>query len=246
LSKSNKSFTKIAKYYDILMEDVDYEGWIQYILDMAELYDVKLTPMIDLTCGTGNSMLPFFENGIKLIGVDNSLEMLKIAKLKIPELSVIQATAQCLPFYHYFNLAISIFDSLNYTLDYNDLLDAFDSIRETLLPESHFIFDMNTPYGLGIISNHDIRRENTNLISVWRNLYNRKERILTLHLTLFIKRGNFWSRIDEIHRERGYSEEEVRIGLRKAGFKILGTFKCFEHARVDRFTKRILYVAKVE
>jgi ubiquinone/menaquinone biosynthesis C-methylase UbiE len=227
------------------MEDVDYNGWIQYIIDVAELFDVKLSPLLDITCGTGNSILPFKENNIKITGVDNSLEMLKFAKLKLPESTFIQASAQNLPFSRYFNLAISIFDSLNYILEYKDLLDAFYSVAESLLPESHFIFDMNTPYGLEIISHHNIRRENEGIISVWRNLYNKKEKLLILHLTLFIKKVNMWSRIDEIHRERGYSEYDVVMGLKKTGFKVLGTFKCFEQSNVDRFTKRILYVAKV-
>ncbi len=227
------------------MEDVDYNGWIQYIIDVAELFDVKLSPLLDITCGTGNSILPFKESNIKITGVDNSLEMLKFAKLKLPESTFIQASAQNLPFSRYFNLAISIFDSLNYILEYKDLLDAFYSVAESLLPESHFIFDMNTPYGLEIISHHNIRRENEGIISVWRNLYNKKEKLLTLHLTLFIKKVNMWSRIDEIHRERGYSEYDVVMGLKKTGFKVLGTFKCFEQSNVDRFTKRILYIAKV-
>ena len=227
------------------MEDVDYNGWIQYIIDVAELFDVKLSPLLDITCGTGNSILPFKESDIKITGVDNSLEMLKFAKLKLPESTFIQASAQNLPFSRYFNLAISIFDSLNYILEYKDLLDAFYSVAESLLPESHFIFDMNTPYGLEIISHHNIRRENEGIISVWRNLYNKKEKLLTLHLTLFIKKVNMWSRIDEIHRERGYSEYDVVMGLKKTGFKVLGTFKCFEQSNVDRFTKRILYIAKV-
>lgn len=227
------------------MEEVDYNGWIQYILDVVELFDVKLSPILDITCGTGNSILPFKESDIKIIGVDNSLEMLKFAKLKLPESTFIQASAQNLPFSHYFNSAISIFDSLNYILEYKDLLDAFYSVAESLLSQSHFIFDMNTPYGLEIISHHNIRRENEGIISVWRNLYNKKEKLLTLHLTLFIKKVNMWSRIDEIHRERGYSEDDVVMGLKKTGFKVLGTFKCFEQSNVDRFTKRILYVAKV-
>lgn len=245
MNKSSKSFTKIAKYYDILMKDVDYDGWIQYILDMTKLFDVKLSPLLDITCGTGNSILPLIERNIKIVGIDNSLEMLKFAKLKLPELTFVQASAQNLPFNRYFNFAISIFDSLNYILNYKDLLDAFYSVAESLLVESHFIFDMNTPYGLEVISQHNIRRENTDLISVWRNLYNKKEQLLTLHLTLFVKRGNKWSRVDEIHREKGYSEYDVVSGLKKTGFKVLGTFKCFEQSNVDRFTKRILYVAKV-
>ncbi|MCK4226355.1 class I SAM-dependent methyltransferase [candidate division WOR-3 bacterium] len=245
MSRLHKPFTKISKYYDILMEDVDYEDWIKYIMDIAELYDIHFTPMLDITCGTGNSMLPFLSKGIKSIGVDSSMEMLKIAKLKVPELPFVLATAQSLPFFHHFNLAISIFDSLNYILDYNELMQAFDSVQETLLPKGHFIFDMNTPYGLETISQHDIRQENENFISVWRNLYNKNEKTLNLYLTLFIKKGELWKRVDEIHHERGYTEDEVIMGLRKTGFKVLGTFKCFEQSTVDRFTKRILYVTKV-
>jgi ubiquinone/menaquinone biosynthesis C-methylase UbiE len=227
------------------MEDVDYNGWIQYILDVAELFEVKISPLLDITCGTGNSILPFKESNKEIIGVDSSLEMLNFAKLKLPESTFIQASAQNLPFSRYFNFAISIFDSLNYILEYKDLLNAFYSVAESLLPQSHFIFDMNTPYGLEIISHHNIRRENEGIISIWRNQYNKKEKLLTLHLTLFVKKVNTWSRIDEIHRERGYSEDDVIMGLKKTGFKVLGTFKCFEQSNVDRFTKRILYVAKV-
>ncbi|MEA1913449.1 MAG: class I SAM-dependent methyltransferase [candidate division WOR-3 bacterium] len=245
MNSLTKSFSKIAGYYDDLMKDVDYEGWIHYILDIADLYDVQMSSLLDVTCGTGNSTIPFVETGLSsIIGADGSFEMLEVAKRKRSDLFFVQANARNLPFAGHFNLVISIFDSLNYILDYNDLLAAFDSIKESLLPGGHFIFDLNTPYGLKTVLERDVRKDNTNLISVWRNAYDEKERILTLHLTLYIKKDNGWSRVDEIHRERGYTEDKIREGLESSGFSIQGTFKCFEHSRVDRFTKRILYIAK--
>ncbi len=227
------------------MEDVKYERWIRYLLEIADLFDVTHSPLLDITCGTGNSLLPFTKKGIKSIGVDSSFEMLEVAKQKFPHISFIQAEAQSLPFSSHFNLAVSIFDSLNYILDYNELIEAFDSVAETLLPGGHFIFDMNTPYGLETIAKQNTRQESADLISVWRNEYNKKERLLTLHLTLFIKKGNSWLRIDEIHRERGYPEAKIREGLKRVGFKVLGTFKCFELSTVDRFTRRILFIVRI-
>lgn len=240
----SKQFKSIAPYYDKLMENIDYEGWIKYVIDIGNLFDVKISPLLDITCGTGNSVIPFLNKDIEFVGVDNSLEMLKIARKKIPEKFFIQAEAQNLPFNSQFNLAISIFDSLNYILDYSDLVDSFRSVYSSLLEDGLFIFDVNTPYGLKTLSNRDTKDEEDDFISIWRNSYNKKTRIITLHLTLFVRKNNSWERIDEIHREKGYTTEEISDGLKEAGFELLGNFKCFEEAQVDRFTRRVLYVAR--
>jgi ubiquinone/menaquinone biosynthesis C-methylase UbiE len=242
----NKPYSNIAKYYDILMKEVSYEKWVEYLMDTMSLFNVRQTPLLDLTCGTGNSILPFVKRKKKpLLGVDNSIEMLKIAKEKEPSLTLVQANARKLPFSDHFNLILSMFDSLNYILKLDNLLEAFASVKEALKAGGHFIFDMNTPYGLKCVSGRDIREENKNFISVWRNVYDKDTKMLTLHLTLFIKKDTNWQRIDEIHKEKGYNEEEIKYGLKTLNFQVIDAFRCFEHSRPDRFTKRILYIAKV-
>jgi len=226
------------------MKEVSYEKWIDYILDTIDLFNIKATPMLDVTCGTGNSIIPFVKKKKKpLLGVDNSLEMLKVAKEKEPDLALVQANAMKLPFLNHFNLILSMFDSLNYILELDNLIEAFSSIKDALKPGGHFLFDLNTPYGLKCVSGRDVREENKNLMSVWRNSFSKKDRILTLHLTLFVKKNSTWHRIDEIHKEKGYNEEEIRYGLKTLGFEVIDTFRCFEHSRPDRFTKRVLYIA---
>jgi SAM-dependent methyltransferase len=227
------------------MQDVGYEKWIEYIMDTINLFNIKATPLLDLTCGTGNSILPFVKRKkTSLLGVDNSIEMLKVAKSKQSDLALVQANARKLPFSNHFNLILSMFDSLNYILELDDLIEAFDSVKEALRGGGHFLFDMNTPYGLKCVSGRDVREENKNLMSVWRNAYNKDTKMLTLHLTLFVKKGTHWHRIDEIHKEKGYSEEEIKYGLKTLNFQVIDAFRCFEHSRPDRFTKRILYIAR--
>jgi len=227
------------------MKDVSYDKWIEYIMDTIELYNIKATPLLDVTCGTGNSILPFVKKKKKpLLGVDNSIEMLKVAKEKEPGLVLVQANAMRLPFLNQFNLVVSMFDSLNYILKLENLIEAFGSIKEALKPGGHFLFDLNTPYGLKCVSGRDVREENKNLMSVWRNVYKKDSKILTLHLTLFVKKDANWQRVDEIHKEKGYSEEEIKYGLKTLDFQVIDAFKCFEHSRADRFTKRILYIAR--
>lgn len=245
-SNFNKPYSNIAKYYDILMDEVGYEKWVEYIMDIIDLFNIKLTPLLDLTCGTGNSILPFVKRKKKpLLGVDNSIEMLRVAKGKAPSLPLVQANAMRLPFSNHFNLALSMFDSLNYILELDDLIEAFSSVKEALKDGGHFLFDLNTPYGLKCVSGRDVREENKNLMSVWRNAYSKDTKILTLHLTLFVKKNKNWHRIDEIHKEKGYSEEEIKYGLKTLNFEVIDAFRCFEHSRPDRYTKRILYIAKI-
>lgn len=227
------------------MRDVSYEKWAEYIMDTAKLFNIKTTPLLDVTCGTGNSIIPLAKRNLKpLLGVDNSIEMLKVAKEKEPNLPLVQANAIRLPFVNRFNLAVSMFDSLNYILQLENLIEAFSSIKEALKDEGYFIFDLNTPYGLKCVSGRDVREENKNLMSIWRNVYNKDDKTLTLHLTLFIKKDATWQRVDEIHKERGYNEDEIKYGLKTSDFHVIETFKCFEHSRTDRFTKRILYIAR--
>ncbi len=75
-------YNDFARYYDILMEDADYEGRTEYILSLFERFDAKPTLLLDLACGTGEFSNRFTNKGISVIGVDISEDMLAIAREK--------------------------------------------------------------------------------------------------------------------------------------------------------------------
>ena len=47
------SYSELASCYDIFMEDVPYDKWLDYVLDVFKRYKVPRELVLDLGCGTG-------------------------------------------------------------------------------------------------------------------------------------------------------------------------------------------------
>ena len=75
--KLGKSFKKVGKSYHIGRKD--YPKYL--IKDIINISGIKKDSLIlDVGCGTGKSTIPFARKGHKIIGIDISENMLKIAK----------------------------------------------------------------------------------------------------------------------------------------------------------------------
>ena len=79
-------YGQIAPIYDILMSDVDYRSWAEYILKLLERAGAKPgQSLLDLACGTGAMSLLLAGAGYSVTGMDLSPEMLKVARQKSAE-----------------------------------------------------------------------------------------------------------------------------------------------------------------
>ena len=76
------AYTGFAAVYDELMDNIPYEEWGKYLIDLLNEYGIKDGIVLDLGCGTGNITEILANNGYDMIGVDNSQEMLNIAMEK--------------------------------------------------------------------------------------------------------------------------------------------------------------------
>lgn len=77
------SYTYFAKLYDTMMDDIPYDEWEQYLLQL--LYHFNVAPdasIAELGCGTGNMTRRLSEDGFHMTGIDLSEDMLSIAKIK--------------------------------------------------------------------------------------------------------------------------------------------------------------------
>ena len=138
LNVSNKAYTKsFASIYDEVMDNVPYDLWYKYLIDLLDYYDKKPNKVIDLACGTGNMTFRFAENkNWELSGVDISQDMLEVARAKAKEKNI------NIDFYNddlrtfspddKYDLAFSLFDSLNYILKYDDLKKVFQKTYNLL------------------------------------------------------------------------------------------------------------------
>src|SRR2546422_71151 len=76
-------FDRIAEYYDVLHDDVDY---LAECLLLEKVFSGFLrrqpASLLDLGCGTGNHALILAKRGCRVTGIDSSAGMLRVARAK--------------------------------------------------------------------------------------------------------------------------------------------------------------------
>ena len=198
-------YKSFALVYDLFMQEVPYEEWVKYIEKIWERFNCSPELMAELGCGTGNLTTLFAKKGIDMIGIDNSPDMLTIAKEKAlsEHLDILYLLQDMREFelYGTVDCIISLCDSLNYILDEEDLLQTFKWVNNYLNPGGLFIFDMNTEYKYKYILGDNIFADSYDEAAfIWNNFYDEDKALNEYHLTLFIRQEdtNLYERYEEI------------------------------------------------
>lgn len=241
-------FSEFARVYDRFMHYIDYPGWVRYICRITELYKINGKRLLDLACGTGTCAILFAKRGFEVTGVDVSPSMLAQAERKIRDggyrISLLRQDMRDLQVTERVNIITCLYDSLNYLLRIEDIEKTFLHAYDALEHGGAFIFDMNTEYALKVIWGTNVWYRNEGGVpSVWKNEYDAGAKIGTLYLT--------WTTIEdgrkeehfEIHRERAYSNEEIRGALDKAGFGKIAIYAHPTFQAPAEVTPRIMVVA---
>jgi Predicted methyltransferase (contains TPR repeat) len=242
---SIKPFSEIAEYYDLLFEDVDYERWARYVVRFFSVARVKVERVLEVGCGTGNLTKHLKDMGFRVVGLDSSEEMVRVARRKLPEVEFFVADVRDFSLNEEFDAVVSTFDSLNNILDDEGLVRAFLNVRRHLRDGGVFVFDLNTPHAMQTIWNEAVfvKVLRNGIYSIWRGEYlgNAKSK---LNLTLFVPYGeNLYRKIEEIYIERGYSPSQVKVFLTKAGFTGVYSFDDLTTEKPTSKSTRVTYVA---
>jgi ubiquinone/menaquinone biosynthesis C-methylase UbiE len=222
----NNPFTEIADYYDALMSFVDYPAWINYIESILRLNSIAEKKIMDLACGTGVCMELWWQKRYEVCGLDRSMPMLNVCRRRfrqfgINDIPLINADMRMFALRSKFPILTCLYDSLNYNLDRDDLMECMKNINDCLTPDGIFIFDMNTIHCLRDEWGNNVYERNDEAInSIWRNTYNNEANISSLKITLNIKRNGKRLVLREHHCERGYSLAEITDCLNESGFRV--------------------------
>ena len=144
------AYTSFAMVYDQLMDNVPYEAWCAYLTGLLREYGCREGLVLELGCGTGALTRLLAAEGYDMIGLDNSPDMLSIARERQAEegtdiLYLLQDMA-AFELYGTVAAAVSLCDSMNYITEYQELVQVFRLVNNYLDPGGYFIFDLNTPY----------------------------------------------------------------------------------------------------
>lgn len=227
------SYDALAASYDGLMADGAYGKRADYLVRCFEKSAIPVHSVLDLACGTGTIACLLAARGYDVVATDGSEEMLtqamtKAAEMEHPPLFIHQSMPR-LRLGQEVDAAVSTLDSLNYLTREKDIRETFCRVYRWLKPGGSFIFDVNTPYKLRSMDAQMYTDETEESYCVWRTFFSEKTKLCTYQVDLFRLRGDgAWERGFEEHRERAWTEEELRTFLADAGFrdvKITGDLK---------------------
>ena len=220
--EKKKAYSHLAKWFEYLNDDCDYENWSQYLI--LKLKRFPLSVGLDVGCGGGWFTRAFQRQGYQMTGLDVSAEMLDFAQETAMKQGVrgeyLLGDISKLKLPPRFDFVTAINDCINY-IPKGKLTAAFKNIRGGLKKGGIFLFDIS--------SKKKIEEKIANTVSVDDRddvtylSFNRAETDgVTMEVTLFAKRADgTFDRLDETHRQYIYTEEEILSALSACGFDVL-------------------------
>ena len=222
------AYHALAVSYDRLTNDINYADTVEFYRQILEREHLQVRTAVDLACGTGSVALLLARQGLQVMGVDMSEEMLCVAQQKAMELDnppmFVCQRLERLQLARGVDLAVCALDSMNYITDPELCQQAIGRIYRILNPGGCFIFDVNTPEKLRAMDDQVFLDEDDDVYCVWRGEFDEATNILTYAMDLFQRQGKSWSRSYEEHREYAYTAEELTAWLKQAGFTHIEVF----------------------
>jgi len=224
---------------------------VPWVMGVFERFGAAPVSLLDVACGSGEFALAMAQRGLRVTGVDQSPEMLAIARRAAEQQKVavefLQQDMRALAVSAPADAATCLYDSLNYLITDADLRQTLAAVAAALRPEGLFLFDMNTIQGLATLWGNRVWviQDNDEAFEADRSEFDYDTGIATLTVNAFLRRErDSYERAREIHRERGYPVPLIDAELVAAGFEILGRWGSPEFTPVTPQTDRVYYAAR--
>ena len=241
------AYTSFAQVYDLFMDNVPYEQWGAYLFQLLKEHGIEDGLLLDLGCGTGKLTRIMESYGYDMIGIDNSYEMLDIAKEYASEnILYLMQDMREFELYGTVRAIYSACDSINYILEEDELRDVFTLANNYLDPGGLFVFDINSPYKYQeLLAENTFAETREEGSFIWENFYDEEEGINEYDLTLYIqeKEGHF-SRFQEAHYQRCYELSTIKRLLEEAGMEYVAAYDAYTKDPVFEECEKILVIAR--
>jgi len=222
---------KYADDYDLLYQDKNYREEVDFLEEIFRKY-LKKRPktILDLACGTGGHALLLAERSYKVSGLDISVGMLERAKEKAKnkklKINFYQAPMQKFSLNQKFDVIISMFSTVNYLTEYEDLKSYLKNVNFHLKQNGLLIFDVWN--ALSVLDHYDPYREKKaekGKIEIKRIAKTRIDEIRQLcwvdYHCLVYENHKKIDEFDDHHQLKFFFIDELKNYLEDAGFKIL-------------------------
>lgn len=212
-------YTNFASFYDRVEGDAP-AGFARWIVARVDEYNLSVGTLLELGCGTG-AVLAALPESWRKTGVDLSSSMLKQARKRGIDATLIEADLTELTLGVRFDLVVCVFDTINHLLVLEQWRAAFKVAREHVNPGGLFLFDMNTLGRLSEMASQPVWvqdfDENTLIMKISNNVDDRFD----WDIRVFERRGDHFRLHHEVIQESALPLEKVHWLLESEGFDVL-------------------------
>jgi SAM-dependent methyltransferase len=178
--------------------------------------------VLDLCCGSGHVTKELVARGYDVTGVDSSVALIEHARAALPGVRFLIQDARDLQLETQFDAILSTFDSLNHILTLNDLREVFVRVRRVLRRGGLFLFDMNLEEAYSAdLQDWAVTVDDDNVTLV-RGTFDAVSQKGATELIWFVRdpQGkNMWRQRRSVVEERCYSQSDILLAARDAGFE---------------------------
>ena len=246
-------FDQVARFYDY--EQKDFIKDIPLYLEYAKKCGGEV---LELGCGTGRILLPIAREGIKITGLDASLEMLGVAQKKIDDtikdsVTLLQGDMRSFELSKKFSLIFIAFRSFQSLLTRQEQISCLECVRKHLIDHGTFIVDLFAPrhdllaqverkYDFGTF--HD-EKNNVDIIRRCEDKYDLARQML--HEDRFYewkdKNGKFHSQKWSFDLSYLF-RYEAELLLEKCGFTVEKVYGDFDKSAYNYYSGEQIFVAR--
>lgn len=215
-----KPYSQFASIYDQIMGHIDFKKWALFILNSSFPEQIPKNAL-DLGCGTG-SLFHYFPSMTKKVGIDISPEMINAAKMNNSSAEFFVGDIKQFQFKTPFELITCNHDTINYLNSNTELEEHFSTIRRNLADNGYYLFDVSSEKNLTDNFHDKIFRETIgDTFFIWENSYDSKNKEIISSLYFGINDETGFKEYREVHKQRYYSNEEIKTALNKSGLELL-------------------------
>jgi SAM-dependent methyltransferase len=226
-------FGKLARYYDTLHRSRDYTRETEFVNQVFQKYRASATcRSLELFCGTGGHTIVAARQGLDVVGLDSSPDMLDIARRKAAaaELEIGFELGDCraMRFDQDFDLVFGLGQSLHYLTSYSQIACALANVHAALSLGGICVFDVINGWRMlerYHVEHYDLTDDGTRILRIARAEPDRARRVTLSEVTWIIQLPDGRLDLEQTSEEyRILFADELTFLLEACGFETLGVY----------------------